>query len=210
MIYLHALTLFGEGLLTGLLLTMMLGPVTMMILRWGIQSNRMAGLWAAAGTWISDFAFIGVTYSLTASVERWSKDSRNQFWIYLVGGLGLIIIGFVLMRVRREILRDELKSKKSKYANAFASGFLVNSLSPFTLFFWVGAAVFVRIQSANAFYYYAGLMATLAAGDFTKAWLAPKLGSWLNAKYVYWVQVIAGAVIVLTGAYIIFKGVTNE
>lgn len=45
--------LFGEGLLTGLTLTLMLGPVTMIILRNGIQNDRYAGVAAAAGTWVS-------------------------------------------------------------------------------------------------------------------------------------------------------------
>ena len=54
-----SIVLLGEGFATGMMLTIMLGPVTMIILRYGLQVNRLAGLWAAAGTWVSDFVFIG-------------------------------------------------------------------------------------------------------------------------------------------------------
>ena len=63
------MVLFGEGFVTGLILTMMLGPVTMIILRYGLQVNRMAGLWAAAGTWVSDLVYIWLTYWMTHTLK---------------------------------------------------------------------------------------------------------------------------------------------
>ena len=66
------------------------------------------------------------------------------------------------------------------------------------------------MQHGNPLYYYAGLMLTLGMGDFSKAWLAPKLTQWLNAHYVYWIQVIAGIVIALTGVYIVYLGLAGE
>jgi len=58
-------------------------------------------------------------------------------------------------------------------------------------------------------YYYVGLMIALAAGDFTKAWLAPKLTVWLKDKYVYWIQVVAGICIAVTGGYIVYLGIAG-
>jgi hypothetical protein len=49
-------------------------------------------------------------------------------------------------------------------------------------------------------------MLALAGGDFTKAWMAPKLTVWLKEKYVYWIQALAGVVIASTGLYIIILG----
>ena len=206
-VHLLSLVLFGEGLLTGITLTAMLGPVTMMILRYGIQVNRVAGVWAAAGTWVSDFVFIGFTYWLTASIAAWADQPSVQLWIYIAGGCGLILMGLWLTRAkRRNIVTNEIVATRT-YAQAFAAGFLVNSLSPFTLFFWIGAALLLHLQPHNPFWYYSGLMITLGIGDFFKAWLAPKLNMWIRDKYVYWVQVIAGVVIAITGVYMIGLGV---
>jgi threonine/homoserine/homoserine lactone efflux protein len=95
----------------------------------------------------------------------------------------------------------------SSYVRAFISGFLINTFSPFTFFFWIGAAVFVRMQDAHPCWYYAGVMLALAVGDLSKAWLAPKLILWLKEKYVYWIQVVAGVLIACTGVYVVILGI---
>jgi threonine/homoserine/homoserine lactone efflux protein len=202
-----SLVLFGEGIVTGITLTVMLGPVTMIILRYGMQVNRAAGVWAATGTWISDLVFITSTFWLTESLSQWTEDESIRFWIYMIGGISLTLMGIILMRTKRNppALMSELKATKS-YTQAFAGGFLVNSLSPFTLFFWLGVALLLHMQDENPFWYYAGLMLSLAFGDFAKAWLAPKLVKWIKEKYVYWVQVGAGVVIAVSGIYIIGMG----
>src|SRR5690349_20279460 len=184
-----SLVLFGEGFMTGAMLTVMLGPVTMIILRYGIQVDRIAGVWAAAGTWISDFAFIAVTFWLTASIHAWSVRPEIKFFIYLFGGIGLLIMGLLMLRVKSKTIETGIQIVKPSYLKAFLGGFLVNSLSPFTFFFWIGAAVFLHLQHDNPLWYYVGLMLSLAIGDFTKAWLAPKLTSWLKDQYVYCIQV---------------------
>ncbi|HUR30754.1 MAG TPA: LysE family transporter [Saprospiraceae bacterium] len=199
--------LFGEGLLTGLTLTAMLGPVTMVILRYGMQVNRIAGVWTAIGTWVSDFVFIAGTFWMTASLEDWTQQPKVLKWIYLICGFGLVIIGFIMTRIKRNSMVQKQTVSTASYTEAFASGFLINSLSPFTLFFWIGLAVFLHLQSENPIWYYAGLMLSLAIGDFAKAWLAPKLTKWIKEKYVYWIQVIAGGIIVLTGIYLIGMGI---
>ena len=198
-----SIVLFGEGFLTGITLTAMLGPVTMTILRYGMQVNKIAGVWAAIGTWVSDFVFIAGTFWMTASISEWAAQPQVKKWIYLVGGTALAMMGVWMMMTKRNAMTDNNIVSKGSYTQAFAAGFLVNSMSPFTLFFWIGAALVLHMQSENPAWYYAGLMLSLAMGDFAKAWLAPKLTYWIKEKYVYWVQVLAGIVIGITGLYVI-------
>ncbi len=201
-----SLILFGEGMLTGLTLTLMMGPVTMIILRHGMQVNRLAGVYAASGTWVSDFVFIGVTFWLTAYVEAWTQKPDVRLSLYLAGGFGLLVMGLLMLRQKKKVLNEQADVSQDSYYKSFLSGFLVNSLSPFSLFFWLGVAVFLHVQNDNPFWYYAGLMLALAIGDFSKAWLAPKLTVWLREKYVYWIQLGAGLGIAATGLYIILLG----
>lgn len=198
--------LFGEGLLTGLMLTLMLGPVTMVILRYGLQVNRMAGIWAAAGTWVSDFIFITLTYWMTTAIDTWTRQPDSRLTIYLAGGLGLLVMGLLMLRVRKQPRDEATEPKGTGYIQAFMAGFLVNSMSPFTLFFWLGAALFVRLQPEQPMWYYTGVMSSLALGDFTKAWIAPRLTSWLRHNHVYWIQIISGILIACTGLYVLILG----
>jgi len=201
-----SLVLFGQGLLTGMTLTIMLGPVTMIILKYGIQVNRAAGVLAAAGTWASDFVFIFLTFWLTASLTIWTENPSVQFWMYLVSGFSLLILGLMMMRIKKEKVLTGNAGKEYGYVHAFFSGFVVNSLSPFTLFFWLGVAVFLHLQSRLPVFYYSGVMISLAMGDFVKAWFAPILVRGIKGKYIYWVQVGAGILIALSGLYMIGYG----
>ena len=201
-----SITLLGEGMLTGIMLTLMIGPVTMIIVRNGLEINRTAGIMAASGTWFSDLLFIAITFWLTTAVNEWVDDPKIKLALYLIGGSGLLLMGLWMTWVRKKAAADNYHPTSLKYTQSFMAGFLVNSLSPFTLFFWLGAAVFLHMQSEEPMYYYVGLMLMLATGDFTKAWLAPKLAVWLKEKYVYWIQVIAGITIAMVGGYIIYLG----
>ncbi len=205
-----SIVLFGEGFATGMMLTIMLGPVTMIILRYGLQVNRLAGIWAAAGTWVSDFVFIGLTYWMTTTIDSWSQQPGIRLTMFLVGGFGLLVMGALMLRVRKKSFSTEGDVVQASYVQAFVGGFLVNSLSPFTLFFWLGAAVFLHLQSDNPVWYYAGLMLALGTGDFTKAWLAPKLTSWLKESHVYWIQIVAGILIAGTGLYVMIVGLIES
>ena len=201
-----SIMLFGEGFLTGTMLTMMIGPVTMIILRYGLQVIRVAGVWAAYGSWVSDFIFIGLTFWMTAAIETWSQRPGIRLTLFLAGGFGLLVMGLLMLKARQKAFNQNMEGVSASYARAFTAGFLVNSLSPFTLFFWLGAAVFVHIQPHAPLWYYGGVMMALSIGDFLKAWLAPKLTRWLKEHHVYWIQVVAGILIAGTGLYVMILG----
>ena len=201
-----SLLLFGEGFLTGFTLTIMLGPVTMIILKYGMQVDRIAGVWAAAGTWTSDLIFIGFTFWLTASITMWWETPSIRFWMYLISGLGLFLFGLSMIRKRKDQIITGEREREAGYVRAFLGGLVVNTLSPLTLFFWLGVAIFLHMQSEHPAWYYCGVMLSLAIGDFLKAWLAPKLVTGIKGKYVYWVQIAAGILITISGLYMIGYG----
>lgn len=202
--------LFGEGFATGMMLTVMLGPVTMIILRYGLQVNRQAGVWAATGTWVSDLVYIGLTFWMTTTIDQWSQQPGIRLKLFLGGGFALLLMGALMLRVKQKSFNTDAGVLPSSYVKAFMGGFLINSLSPFTLFFWLGAAVFLHMQGDDPIWYYAGLMLALAAGDFSKAWLAPKLTLWLKDSHVYWIQIVAGVLIAGTGLYVMIMGLLES
>src|SRR6186713_2835438 len=119
MMHLLSIMLFGEGFLTGAMLTMMLGPVTMVILRYGLQVNRVAGVWAAAGTWVSDFIFIGLTFWMTTAIDSWSQQPGIRLTLFLVGGFGLLVMGALMLKTRRKAFTQTMEGVTSSYAQAF-------------------------------------------------------------------------------------------
>jgi threonine/homoserine/homoserine lactone efflux protein len=202
-------SLFINGLVTGLLLTSMVGPITLTILRYGVVVGHRAGLAAAAGTWLSDIVFILPTWFLTAGVEGWLEQPGVKPTLHVLGGLGLIALGGQLVRKTRHAEVQPADVTRRHHLQAFVAGFFVNSFSPFTLFFWLGAAVFLRAADGWAGWYYMGLMTTLMAGDTAKAWMAPKLAARVAAHHYRWFEIGAGVVVALSGGYVIVRGIVG-
>jgi len=201
--------LLVNGLVTGLILTSMIGPITLTILRYGVVVDHRAGMAVAAGTWVSDVCFILPTYALTAGLEQWLEGSGVRSGLYIIGGLGLLAVGVLLMRKTGQGPADLRGLARRRYGQAFVAGFLVNSLSPFTLFFWLGVAVFLRAGEGWAGWYYLGVMLALVAGDTTKAWLSPRLAARIAAHRFRWLEVAAGGAVILSGGFVLVKGLVG-
>lgn len=202
--------LFFQGLLAGLLLTVMTGPVTLMILRYGVIVDHRAGLIVALGTWVSDIVFILPTYLLTEGLEHWLEQSGTKTGLFVAGGLGLILTGFLLIR---KTIQGELTPSgwaRRHYRQAFLAGFLVNSLSAFTLFFWLGVAVFLRAGEGWPGWFYTSLMMSLMGGDIAKAWIAPRLARRIAAHRYRWLEVGSGVAVILAGIYVMIQGILGR
>ena len=74
--------LLGEGLITGLVLALMIGPITMTILHFGISLDKKGGLLAAGGTWSSDLILISLTFLLTGDIEMWTEQPGVEMGSY--------------------------------------------------------------------------------------------------------------------------------
>lgn len=201
--------LLVNGLVTGLILTSMIGPITLTILRYGVVVDHRAGMAVAAGTWASDVCFILPTYALTAVLERWLAGPGVREGLYIAGGLGLLVVGALLVRKAGDGEVTVPGLTRRRYGQAFMAGFLVNSLSPFTLFFWLGVAVFLRAGEGWAGWYYLGVMLALVAGDTTKAWLSPRLAVRIAAHRFRWLEVVAGGAVILSGGIVLAKGLAG-
>lgn len=199
--------LFGSGFFTGLMLTIMIGPVTMVILRNGIIEGPRAGFAAASGTWMSDFVFIALTFFLTNAIHTWTEIPHNKLMVYIGGGIALVLFGAWMSRGHNNDVITQIATPAG-IRSAFVSGFIVNTLSPFTLFFWLGTAVVLHMEAQSPALYYTGVMAALMAGDSIKAWIAPKLLQWIKGRHLRWVQLVAGVVIAVTGVYILYLGIS--
>ncbi len=198
--------LLGQGFITGLVLALMVGPITMTILHFGISVSKTGGFLAAAGTWTSDLVLITLTFWLTQDLEAWTHKPGVETGMHLIGGVGLIGLGLFMAQSRTVKQVVEPGQVGGKYLRAYIAGFLVNSMSPFSLLFWLGTAAYLHMQSAPAVWYYVGLMSALVILDSLKAWIAPKLAIWVKANQLRWVQIVAGLVVAGTGGYILVLG----
>ncbi len=193
-----------EGILLGLTLSLMIGPLLFAIVQAALEGGFRSGIAVAMGLWISDLLFVLLTYFGTSALASFTALPDFRFWAGLLGGLLLIIFGIISLLTQPEINLTVVKPRTpGKLLNYFLRGFLLNTVNPFTLFFWlsVGSGVVATNhgETLSLFRFFLGMLVTLALTDLLKAWGAKHLRQWLTPQHVHRVQQGIGLLLIIFG-----------
>lgn len=138
---------FVKGLAISLLLVFSVGPVIFTIIKQSINHGRRGGFTFIAGVWMSDIIWVVLSNSFSEAV----KTLLNfKIPIGIAGSLFLIGMGIYYTFLKKitprqqqepiEIAGDVITpagKKKTNYFAIFSSGFLINTLNPAVISFWV-------------------------------------------------------------------------
>ena len=202
-----------SGLQLGVILALMMGPIFFAIVQAGIEQGFRAGAMVGLGIWVSDFLFITFTYWGLQYIEDIASHPNFKLYLGLLGGIILLGFGLGTMLAKTPELKFEApKSKKERlqnYGNYWVKGFLVNTINPFTVFFWIGINTTVVINSHydfnDALLFFGGIMGVIIITDSLKAYLAKRIRQRLQAKHVVLVRRISGAALVLFGVALVLR-----
>jgi threonine/homoserine/homoserine lactone efflux protein len=219
--------MIAEGMLLGLTLSFMVGPIMFSIVQAGIEGGFRAGLAAASGIWTCDFLYIvllryGVdTMAVLVSVPGF------RFWVALLGGILLIVFGLVSLFNKRVVTGDNDQTHADRLLDRWDGkekpgvahnwkqmglhwywlrGFLLNIVNPGTLFFWIGIATAVVIPnhfSGNEIsQFFGSMLAVLIATDTLKAYAAKRLREWLTPGHIRKLHIGIGLTLIVFGLVI--------
>lgn len=206
------MSLLFEGIKVGLVLCFMAGPIFFTLLQTGVEEGLRAGIMVGLGIWVSDLLYINLVYWGLSFVHRLLEDDSFTLIIGLVGGTLLIIFGLAAFLVQPKnlyIADHQQYERSSSYLSLWLKGFLINSVNPFTIFFWVGlmSTVILRnsLEGSEATLFFVGLMGTVVLTDFTKVALAKRIRSFLKPVHLIWFRKIAGAALVFFGIALLVR-----
>jgi len=192
-----------EGILLGLTLSLMVGPLLFAIIQAALERGVQAGVAVAMGLWTSDVLFIMLIYFSASALAAFTALPNFRLWAGLLGSLLLIIFGIASLLSRRNIQSAARRRPPGKLAGYFLRGFLLNTINPFTVFFWLGIGSGIvaanREQSLGLLRFFLGMMLTLAIADLLKAWGAKYLCRWLTPQHVMQVQKGIGLLLIVFG-----------
>jgi threonine/homoserine/homoserine lactone efflux protein len=198
-----------DGLLLGLSLSILLGPLFLSLTQTGLRSGFRAGLSVATGIWISDFIVIYLAWAFVSQVSEWIQNP--VFYTYL-GYTGVLILwGFGLVSLRR-------KPSMNYQARAFSAGnitgylvkgFSINTFNPFTFIFWFGLmstyALTKKATDAEILWLCTAIMATIMTTDTLKVLLAKYLSQRLNTHTIDKINKLAGILFIFFGFVLLFR-----
>lgn len=178
-----------EGIRAGLLLSLLVGPLVVLLVQLSLRRGTLASFAAALGIWCSDLVYIAAAHLGLRGLQKLLNFQYLEEIIGTVGALLLLGVGFVMWYGKPPSLKGGKKGVKvlpsrRGLLSAWAQGFAVNALNPFTAFFW---STFVVTQVHNrdllsweAAAVYGGIMGTIVIADGAKVLGARKLREFLR------------------------------
>jgi threonine/homoserine/homoserine lactone efflux protein len=198
-----------NGVVSGIFLAFLIGPVFFTILQTSIERGFWSGVFVAMGVSLSDTIYICISYLGLVQVPQTAEMRR-----YLAYGGGLVLFGFgvyytfIKSRSIQNFERDKMQYRSP--ARLIMKGFIINSLSPMVLFFWLATVGVATSQlgytrRGDILLFFAAIILTVLATDIVKAKLADKLRSLITPRFIRILNVALGLVlIVFAGKLILF------
>ena len=126
-----------NGVLSGIVLAFLIGPVFFTILQTSIERGFGSGALVAVGVSLSDAFYISLTYM--GIYQLFDRGSFREYLAYF-GGIVLLLFGiyYLFIKSRRLIQFDPERVRMNNPWKLVGKGFIINGLSPMVLIFWLG------------------------------------------------------------------------
>ena len=126
----RAIELLIGGIIVGLMIAMPVGPVNVLCIHRTIEAGWKSGVRSGLGAAAADMLYGGIAgFSITLVIQFLV---REQFWIRLLGGILLVVIGIFYFFKRPAALDARLQDRESAYSD-IRSTFLLTLTNPTTV-----------------------------------------------------------------------------
>lgn len=203
--------LFG-GIKVGLILSFMIGPIFFALVQTSVEEGFRAGAMVALGIWVSDASFVLAVYYGVSYLAEIVKAPSFSLILGIAGSILLACFGLVtLLTIPKGLLTGVLPDYKrsSSYLSLFIKGFLINTINPFTVFFWTSLMGTVVIKdgfdSQQALWFFGGVLGTIVTTDLLKVILAKKIRYSLRPVHLLWLRRISGGALIVFGVVLLFR-----
>jgi threonine/homoserine/homoserine lactone efflux protein len=194
-----------EGLLTGFVLSMMLGTVFFALIKNSLAFGPKTGVFIATGVIICDIMFISLAL-LSQPFADFLKQYKHE--VSIGGGILLLIFGIFMMAQSKPNMEAGKVFGQGSNWFYIGNGFLLNVVNPVNFFVWLGISSSLTIQfqyniNDKIIFFTASLFSIFFA-EIGIALFASKLRKWVTPTILQRVNQISGLVFIGVGLKLIF------
>jgi threonine/homoserine/homoserine lactone efflux protein len=197
---------FLKGITFGLLLSISVGPVLFSIIKQSLNNGHKGGMAFVIGVSASDITLVLISNIFTElfnSISSYKTEIGIAGCIFLVS-LGIYFIFFKKVKVN-EAGEQVFKFRKSDYVRISISGFLMNTLNPAVLIFWITASTAVISHTIQQrIVVFLTCLALVLGADIAKVMLAGRIRNRLTPHNIHIINRINGCILVLSGLAMIW------
>lgn len=196
-----------KGLSYGVILSLLVGPIIFTLLQASVERGAKMALTIGLGVWVSDLIFIICVFLFLSQIQSVSTLPNFKFFLGSVGSVVLIAFGIGTLLNNKPVDRSQ-KVKKNGYFAHFIKGFLINTLNPFTVFFWVAMSTEVIANDANTkqiIVFFAAILGVIVLTDSIKVVLAKRISKYLTPKHILKFRKFVGIILIAFGIILICR-----
>jgi threonine/homoserine/homoserine lactone efflux protein len=196
----------GFGL--GMILAISVGPVIFTILKQSLNNGQKGGFSFVAGVWFSDILLVLIS-NMFSNLVMSALEFKST--IAYVGAVFVISMGIYYLFFKKVYIGEDknvvvVQFGKKAFTKAFMSGFLINTLNPGVMLFWlINATAFAasNIKSERIIIFSVCLAVNILA-DILKVVLAAKVRHSLTPHNISIINKISGTILIGFGIAIIY------
>ena len=196
----------GFGL--GMILAISVGPVIFTILKQSLNNGQKGGFSFVAGVWFSDILLVLIS-NMFSNLVMSALEFKST--IAYVGAVFVISMGIYYLFFKKVYIGEDknvvvVQFGKKAFTKAFMSGFLINTLNPGVMLFWlINATAFAasNIKSERIIIFSVCLAVNILA-DILKVVLAAKVRHSLTPHNISIINKISGTILIVFGIAIIY------
>jgi threonine/homoserine/homoserine lactone efflux protein len=200
---------FYQGLILGLSLSVLIGPLFVAQTQATLNSGLRAGVLVNAGIWLSDIIVSVSCFVFIKEIRDVVDNPSFKAYVGIAGVIILLIIGIGLILRKEEKLKTIKKYSTKNVLGYMSKGFLVNTVNPFTFGFWITVST-TNLITANASNKQATILigttlAVIMITDTLKVVFAKVLKKYMTASTIKKLSQISGAVMVVLAMLLLWR-----
>lgn len=214
------LDLILKGLVTGFVLSIMIGPVFFILLETSIRRGVRAAIAFDAGVLVSDIIYILIATVFYYEVQDLAGGKNNEI-AKIIGGILFLIYGFYTFfkKLKKHTLDDDgnVIHNQKDYLFLFLKGFLLNFANPMVIFYWFSVMTLVSKkthiahgESAPILFFIGIILITFFSIDLLKIVGAKKLRPLVTDNLLKALNQLIGIVFIGFGIFLLINGIVGE
>ncbi len=181
----------------------------MTVVKHSVNNGRAGGMSFVGGVWISDLLLVLVSNIFSGLVVKalLFKSAIGYVGSSFIISLGIYHIFFKKVTIKESDPDVQIIFSRKDMSKVFFSGFLINTLNPSVLLFWLlnaTALATIHTVAERTVIFGISLFINMAA-DTAKVMLAARYRNRLTVDTISSINKISGSVLICFGLYIIYK-----
>jgi threonine/homoserine/homoserine lactone efflux protein len=200
-----------SGVTLGCILALSVGPVIFTIIKQSLVNGHTGGFSFVAGVWLSDIVMVIIANAFSALMAELTEYTTV---IAYFGSAFLLLMGIFYLFFKKVALRTDaggqmIKFRKREIMKIFSSGFLLNTLNPSVLLFWITTATaFAAKYTFNErVLLFSICIAFNIIADIAKVLLAGRLGNKLTINNISIINKVTGVILVAFGVALLYTAI---